>query len=276
MDQDFVGFDRQVFEQCLQNCRLGRPLHTFEQLDSTNSTLWQLIEQGASIGTTVIAAQQAAGRGQWGRQWHSLPGGLYLSVALITPEDSVLKNQAILAEQASLLTLSSAWGLATLLQAWGIPVTLKWPNDLLVAGRKLGGILTETRLHRGQISAAIVGIGLNWRNPVPETGINLQTILAGLPHCPLDSLERLAAIALQGIGQGYKHWQTVGTEGLITYYLPLLQNLGEHVSVQGQKGRVIGVTATGDLRVILEGEAQVEGSPEIHCGPGSIQLRTSL
>lgn len=267
-DPDSVTFDRILYAQYLQTTWAGRPLYTFDILDSTNSTLWQLIDQGAAPGTTVIALQQQAGRGQWGRQWQSWPGGLYLSLALGQP-------LAVPATQMGLLTLSSAWGVATVLRDWGIPVKLKWPNDLLVAGLKLGGILTETRLHQGQLSAAIVGIGLNWQNPVPETGINLQTILAEQPQATLTSLEQLAAMTLQGLERGYQHWQTAGTERLLADYLGLLQNLEEIVTVNDQVARVIGVAASGDLRVRLN-VAGDHPSPEIHCPPGSIHLRTNL
>lgn len=263
-----MTFNRAVYGQSLQTQWAGRPLYTFDTLDSTNSTLWQLIDQGVAPGTAVIASQQQAGRGQWGRQWQSLPGGLYLSLALG-------QSLPVPATQTGLLTLSSAWGVAMVLRDRGIPVKLKWPNDLLVAGLKLGGILTETRLHQGQLSAAIVGIGLNWHNPVPETGINLQQILAEQPQATLTSLEQLAAVTLQGLEQGYQYWQTAGTERLIADYLGLLQNLGEVVTVNHQVGRVIGVAASGDLRVRLAAAGD-SPSPEIHCSPGSIRLRTNL
>lgn len=263
-----MTFNRAVYGQYLQTRWAGRPLYLFDTLDSTNSTLWHLIDQGAAPGTAVIATRQQAGRGQWGRQWQSLPGGLYLSLALG-------QSLPVSATQAGLITLSSAWGVAMALREFGIPVKLKWPNDLLVEGLKLGGILTETRLHQGQLSAAIIGIGLNWQNPVPETGINLQKILAEQPGAALTSLEQLAVVILQGLERGYQHWQTAGTERLIADYLCLLQNLGEVVTVNHQAGRVIGVAASGDLRVRLDA-AEDTPSPEIHCSPGSIRLRTNL
>jgi BirA family transcriptional regulator, biotin operon repressor / biotin---[acetyl-CoA-carboxylase] ligase len=259
----------------LQTRWLGQPLYTFDRVASTNSTLWDLLDRKAPVGTTVIAAQQSAGRGQWGRQWQSPCGGLYLSLAMVTATQ-LQNGQPVLAAETGLLTLSSAWGLATCLRAQGVPVDLKWPNDLMVRGRKLGGILTETRLHQGQVTAAIVGIGLNWKNPVPDTGINLQTLLgeAGSPN--LSSLEALAALTLGGVELGYDHWQTVGAEALISDYLPLLQTLGEAVVVQGQAGTVVGVTTDGQLRVQLHPAAADTTATEVLCLPGSICLRTSL
>lgn len=270
-----MAFDPESFNQHLQTRWLGQPLYTFERLASTNSTLWDLLDREAPLGTTVIAAQQHAGRGQWGRQWQSPLGGLYLSLVMVTAAHPP-HGKPIFANETGLLTLSSAWGIATCLRAQGIPVDLKWPNDLMVTGRKLGGILTETRLYQGQVTAAIVGVGLNWKNAVPETGINLQTILAEQFLPDLSSLEALAALTLQGVELGYDHWQTVGAKILIADYLPLLQTLGEAVVVQGQDGTVVGVAANGELRVQLEPSVAGTTAAEILCSPGSICLGTSL
>jgi len=207
-----LEFNQPQFEQLLQTNQFGRPLYWFDTLASTNSTLWELLNQGAGAGTTVIAAQQQAGRGQWGRQWQSFPGGLYLSVA-------VAPNLA--APQGQQLTLCSAWGIATTLRQYSLPIQLKWPNDLLLHGRKLGGILTETHLRQGQITTAVIGVGLNWANPVPDIGINLKSVLTNQPTPAIDSLERLAAITLEGLELGYQQWQS-GLKTLLPDYLKLL------------------------------------------------------
>ncbi len=103
---------------------------------------------------------------------------------------------------------------------YSLPIQLKWPNDLLLHGRKLGGILTETRLRQGQITTAVIGVGLNWTNPVPETGINLKSVLADQSAPAIHSLEMLAAIALQGLESGYQQWQS--GKNLLPDYLKLL------------------------------------------------------
>lgn len=216
-----MSFDQQQFETSLNTSQFGRPCHFFDILASTNDTLWDLIDQGATPGTAVIAAQQQAGRGQWGRQWQSPLGGLYLSVA-IAPE--------VPAQQSTQLTLASGWGIATILRAHSIPIWLKWPNDLLLYRRKLGGILTETRLHQGQVTVAVIGIGLNWTNSVPAGGINLQA-LTTQPHPSIHSLEELAATTLEGLELGYQHWQTLGTEILPDYLTLLLTDLPEAENV---------------------------------------------
>ena len=178
-----MGFDSQAFHHHLSTQTWGRPLHHYEVLDSTNTKLWELIKQGAKPGTAVIADQQQAGRGQWGRTWESAEGGLYLSVA-IAPRIPV--------QQTAQITVATIWGLATLLLQHHVPVWLKWPNDILVWGQKLGGILTETNIQGDHLQTAVIGIGINWINAVPPQAITLQTILQNQPHSPITSIEKVA------------------------------------------------------------------------------------
>lgn len=273
-------FNQQRFEQALATVPeplsglclpQGIGIHWFTTLPSTNQTLWQLLEQGATFPTVVIAGQQTAGRGQWGRQWQSQAGGLYLSLA-IAPN--------LPASNSAQLTLSSAWGIATALRAYDIPVFLKWPNDLLLLGRKLGGILTETRVHQGQITKAVVGVGVNSSNTVPEPGINLQTFFAQQSSSTVISLEGLAAIVLQGLLWGYQ-CGSQDMEAVLPSYLTLLANQGDTVVINGISGIITGITPNGELRVCLSPDtvntASANGvrSPlptEIVLRPGTISL----
>ncbi|MGB7416285.1 MAG: biotin--[acetyl-CoA-carboxylase] ligase [Thermosynechococcaceae cyanobacterium] len=209
-----MSFDPRLFEQHLKTQTFGHPLHWVEAIPSTNTHLWDLVHQGAAPGTAVIAAQQQSGRGQRGRTWLSAPGGLYLSVSLLDHDSQIQ------ADQTPQLTVCSAWGIAQILRDLEIPVSLKWPNDLLLQGKKLGGILTETTLQGDIITNAIVGIGLNWSNSVPETGIALQSALNDPRQ--IDSLEALAAITLQGLEHGYQRWCTEGIQGILPDYLNLV------------------------------------------------------
>ncbi|MCA1991677.1 MAG: biotin--[acetyl-CoA-carboxylase] ligase [Coleofasciculus sp. S288] len=249
----------------------GMPLHIFETLPSTNQTLWELVDRGAPEGTAVMAAQQTAGRGQWGRQWQSTLGGLYLSLAL-APNLQV--------SHSAQLTLCSAWGIAIALRSYGIPVLLKWPNDLLLQERKLGGILTETRVHQGQINKAVVGVGINWSNDVPESGITLQSFCKEQLNPVINSLERLAAIVIQGLLSGYQCWLEKGINILLPSYLELLDSKGHPVTVDGNPGIVTGVTPSGELRVrtnfLTEAAVAPISAPasatEIYLKPGTISL----
>ncbi|PSB08958.1 biotin--[acetyl-CoA-carboxylase] ligase [filamentous cyanobacterium CCP1] len=252
-------------------------VHLFEQVASTNTIAWDLLRQEEPAGTVVIALAQTAGRGQWGHQWQSSVGGLYLSLG-IRPNLPV--------EQAGQLTLSSAWGVAMALRGWGIPVQIKWFNDLVIGDRvindrgmhdrnsirKLGGILAETRIAQGRIQQAVIGVGMNWQNSVPEVGISLQTVLATQssfrPTPSIDSLEILAAIVLQGLRLGYTYWQRVDSFVCAAAYEELLVNLGQTIAFQGKRGVISGITPTGQLRIRVEGAIDAE----VCLPPGAVSL----
>ena len=249
----------------MEEFRAMRPkfaIHLFKTLDSTNSELWGLLAAGAPAGTVVIAEQQTAGRGQWGRQWRSADGGVYLSLA-IEPE--------LAATDSLQLTLCSAWGIAIALQNLGLPVGLKWPNDLVIKGCKLGGVLTETRTGQAAITQVVIGVGLNWSNPTPDLGINLQTIFAENPAPGLKNIEKLVAVVLRGILQGHLFCRQVGFDAFIAAYEPLLVNIGQVVQVNGHSGVVVGVNTQGALRISLSVDDDAS-TAEIALPPGAITL----
>jgi BirA family biotin operon repressor/biotin-[acetyl-CoA-carboxylase] ligase len=263
-----VEFDQQSLEKSLHLGRkqpyLTYALHIFDSLPSTNQKVWELVEKGAKPGCVVIATQQTAGKGQWGRQWISPTGGLYLSVA-IAPKLEVANSYQ--------LTLASAWGIASQLRKLDISVGIKWPNDLVLDGRKLGGILTETKIHQGKINQAVIGVGINWKNPVPETGINLQSWQTTQHFYPISGLEMLTATVLLGIESGLECLNNEGINTLLPQYLDLLKNIGDQVYVNNLLGTVIGVSPQGNLRLrMVEDNVNTLITPEISVEPGTISL----
>lgn len=240
------------------------PIFCFDRLVSTNQTAWELLEQGKPPGTVAIAIEQTGGRGQWGRQWQSNQGGLYLSktVALQLP-----------ASDQAQLTLCCAWGIATVLRDRNLPLHLKWPNDLILNHRKLGGILTETKVSNQLITQAVIGVGINWANPVPDIGINLQTFFADFPPpSPIQSLEFLAALVLQGLNLGLENLSSDRINEVLTAYSKLLTCLGKEISVSGTTGMIVGVTVAGNLRVKLKSTLENSFCQEIDLQPGTISL----
>lgn len=236
--------------------------HIYEEVTSTNTELWRRLDQGATSGTVVLAVRQRSGRGQRGHQWQSPAGGLYLSLALEPDLPLTLSSQ---------FTLASAWGVASSLSNLSLPVRLKWPNDLVVAQQKLGGILTETRVEAGKIRAVVIGIGLNWVNPVPVGGISLQQLCPEGLSYPLNTVENLAAVVLYGLIQGYIYWQSQGTDALLAAYCNQLVNLGQMVSVNGHLNQVTGITPEGRIQLrphCPEGEL----AAVLELEPGEISL----
>jgi BirA family transcriptional regulator, biotin operon repressor / biotin---[acetyl-CoA-carboxylase] ligase len=263
-----VEFNQQLVVNALTAEReypyLPFSLHIFDSLSSTNQTLWDLLNQGAKPGCVVIATQQTAGRGQWGRQWVSPSGGLYLSVAISPKLEATDSYQ---------LTLASAWGIVAQLRKCGVSVGIKWPNDLVLDGRKLGGILTETKIHKGQITQAVIGVGINWANPVPETGINLELWQGSQDFRPIPCLEMLTSTVLLGIESGLECLTSEGISILLSRYVDLLTNMGDEVYVNNLLGTVVGVTPQGNLRLKIAGYNTKELiRPEISVEPGTISL----
>jgi BirA family transcriptional regulator, biotin operon repressor / biotin---[acetyl-CoA-carboxylase] ligase len=162
----------------------------------------------------------------------------------------------------------------TLVPALIPSVRLKWPNDLLLQGRKLGGILTESRLRGGIIHQAVIGLGLNWCNPVEPPAINLDSIRLTEPHGRIGSLEELAAIALQGLTLGYCHWcqGQPPLAPLIASYESLLSGLNQPVEISNPTpiskptlGTLEGITLSGELKVSVNHET-------LRFPPGTIHL----
>lgn len=121
----------------------------------------------------VVSRRQRHGHGQQGRPWLSPAGGLWLSAAFPWPADPAV---------AAPLGLAVAEGLARQLEPLGVAVQIKWPNDLLVDGAKLAGLLPRLRWRGGAVRWAQVGVGLNGRNAVPPGAVNLATALGHRHH----------------------------------------------------------------------------------------------
>lgn len=172
--------------------RLGTRFHYFTELDSTNTRARELAENGAPEGEIVIAESQTQGRGRLGRRWESPPfSNLYLSVVL---------RPSLPPKHAPQITLAAAVALVETVGSFlPRPVAIKWPNDILIDGKKLAGILTEAACAAERIEYVILGIGLNLNyraEAMPEplrqkatsmadmAGKNLsrETVLARLIH----------------------------------------------------------------------------------------------
>jgi len=141
--------------RALLEARLGAwpgAIEHFETLGSTSDHLRSRAREGAPQWSVALADEQTAGRGRHGRSWVSPRGGLYLSV-LLRPD--------LPAERGALLPLAVAVAACEAVDELGLRAQIKWPNDLVIGDRKLGGILVEATSDGGRLESAIIGIGIN-------------------------------------------------------------------------------------------------------------------
>jgi BirA family biotin operon repressor/biotin-[acetyl-CoA-carboxylase] ligase len=156
-------------ERMLDTKRIGKKILFFEEVDSTNNKAKQ-ISLEENDGTVVVSEKQTSGRGRRGREWHSPKGGIYISFIL---------KPNISPEKAPQLTLVSSLALVETLNDMNntLDAKIKWPNDVLIRGKKVSGILTELSADMEKINYIVVGVGVNLSTDssnLPETGTSLK------------------------------------------------------------------------------------------------------
>jgi BirA family biotin operon repressor/biotin-[acetyl-CoA-carboxylase] ligase len=160
-----------MLKQRLKGSFFGKRIYHFFKTDSTNRVALELGHAGEPEGAVVLAEEQTAGRGRAGHSWHSERAvGIYVTL-LLRPKLAPV--------QAPLLTMMAGLSAHAAVEAvTGLAVDLKWPNDLMVRGKKVGGILTEMHADPGQVQFVVVGIGLNVNQEnFPSEIVNLATSL---------------------------------------------------------------------------------------------------
>jgi BirA family biotin operon repressor/biotin-[acetyl-CoA-carboxylase] ligase len=168
----------------LDTRRLGRQVLVFDRLPSTNTLAAELAAAGAAEGLALLADEQTSGRGQHGRSWLAEPGDCVLLSVLLYPPPA-LRQPAMLTAWAAVSVC------AVVRELVGRQARIKWPNDVLLSGRKVCGILIEQSVHSGRL-ATVAGIGLNVRQ-TPEAlaaaGLPEATSLSALSPTPLNTAD---------------------------------------------------------------------------------------
>lgn len=219
--------------------QIGEPHVRLEETESTNDVARGLVREGAAHGTTVSTEHQTAGKGRQGRGWSATTGAIAVSVVVREGVDSLLPLRA---------------GLAVA-QLAGPAARVKWPNDVLIDGRKVAGILVET-----EGDAAIVGIGVNAAVEVDDLPEDVQaragTLGLGLDEVPeaLDELLALLADTLE-LTPAEVVGALAARDGLV----------GQSVRWGGGEGTAAGIAGDGRLRVTLDdgSETRLDGG-EVH------------
>ena len=243
----------------------GSHLLYFDVIGSTNVEAKKQAENGAPEGLLVVADKQEAGRGRRGRSWTSPAGANIFMTLLLRPR--------FVPEKASMVTLVMAVSVAQgITDISGLPAKIKWPNDIVMNGKKVVGILTEMSAQFDYINHIVVGIGINVHNEefpeeIAKTASSLllecghQIHRASLIEAFLEEFERLYAVYLE----------TEDMSGLQKEYDSLLVNRGRQVRVLDPKepfeGKAMGITKKGELivdtwesrKLVSSGEVSVRG-----------------
>lgn len=227
-------------------CLVGSNIHVLAETTSTNDILDRWARDGAAEGTVVFAESQTRGRGRLGRAWHSPAGrGLWFSL-LLRPR---IHPQAI-----TRITIATAAAVArALAMESGLPIRIKWPNDLMLEGRKLGGILTELSAETDGVKHVIVGIGIDVNQVAADFPPDVRKVATSLCIAagqPMDRA-RLAAALLCELDKDYRRLREGRFAEVAEDWEQLCSTLGKHVRIQTGGRRLFGVAETIDAEGAL-------------------------
>jgi BirA family transcriptional regulator, biotin operon repressor / biotin---[acetyl-CoA-carboxylase] ligase len=219
--------------------RLGR-------VDSTQAVAFALAADGAADRTVVVAQAQTAGRGRRGRLWLDEPGASLLTSIILRPR----------LEPARLPTLSLAAGVAVveaLERVTGLKPRLKWPNDVLVDGRKLAGILLESRI--GPSALVVLGIGVNLAQRVFPADLAERATSVRLATGRRVDADALLTALLESLDTWRTRLETEGWAPIRERWRTLTETLGRRVSIDGVEGVAVDVDEDGAL-IVAEGDVR--------------------
>jgi BirA family biotin operon repressor/biotin-[acetyl-CoA-carboxylase] ligase len=226
-----------MLRQRLKGGLFGKRIYHFFKVDSTNRVALDLGHAGEPEGAVVLAEEQTAGRGRAGHVWHSeRASGIYVTL-LVRPKLSPV--------QAPLLTMMAGLAAHAAIQAQiGATVDLKWPNDLLIGGKKVGGILTEMHAEPSQIQFVIVGIGLNVnQEKFPGELAAIATSLRAETGKSQSRLELLVRL-LREFESGYNRFLAEGPAHVVERFAATSSyTQGKRVRVANGKDSFTGITA---------------------------------
>lgn len=226
------------------------PLLLLDQTDSTNAEARRRAEAGETGTLWIAARRQTGGRGRRGRAWESDTGNLFATLLMTTPRPPA---------EAAQVTFVAALAVADLLDAYAPPslVTIKWPNDVMLAGDKASGVLVESGAHPSGGLWLAVGIGVNLAHAPTGTerpATALAHHLRGDVSAP-PSVEVAAARLAEAFAIWLERWETLGFEPILDAWRARTSGLdGPAVARLGQEnveGRAEGVAADGALRLRL-------------------------
>jgi BirA family biotin operon repressor/biotin-[acetyl-CoA-carboxylase] ligase len=227
---------------------LGRAWRHIASVGSTNDEAAAWARAGAPAGAVVVADEQTRGRGRLGRRWHSPPGeSLYLSVVLRPP---------LPPHRVPPLTLAAGVAVAEALIASDVMPSLKWPNDVLIDGKKVAGILTEMSADVDRVHHLVVGIGVNLNvRRFPDELAAIATSVLQARGTPVVRAE-LAAVLCARLEHWFDQFVADGAAGVVAAWKQHARFFGQRVHVSAGRDQLDGVAEDveddGALRLRLD------------------------
>ena len=271
VDQTEEVYNQADIQSRLKTKWVGQPLLFFDSIDSTNIRAKQEAEQGAESGRLGVADKQTAGRGRRGRGWES-PSGINIYYTLLLKPDFA-------ADCAPMLTLVMALAVAKGIRQTlrrdseeAAKVGIKWPNDIVVDGKKVCGILTEMSMEQSYIQHIVIGVGINVRKQeFPE---EIRDKAAAIDEqCGFRiSRSQLIADIMEAFEEDYAIFlQTHDLKGLRASYAKLLVNQDREVCVLDPKGEYRGIARGINDQGELLVERQDGNIEEVYAGEVSVR-----
>jgi BirA family biotin operon repressor/biotin-[acetyl-CoA-carboxylase] ligase len=235
----------------LHTKRFGQVVHYHESVTSTQEIAHRFALDGALEGTLIIADEQVKGRGRLGRAWHSPKGtGIWMSIIL---------RPAIPPQQAPQLTLLAAVSMVkAIIRVTNIQPEIKWPNDILINGKKIVGILTELQAEADRVNSVIIGMGINVNTAEVNFPADILDRATSLRVVHGEALSRSALVKalLEEMEKLYDTYLDEGFPFIKVMWESYAASLGKMITARTLKGELYGlakgITAEGSL--ILEDE----------------------
>ncbi len=252
-----MNWNEKLLKEKLAGQFIGHKLHYFAEIGSTNDEAFRLGIEGAPEGTVVIADSQTKGRGRMHRIWHSPAGSNIYTSIILRPH--------LPPEEAPLISMVAGVAVAeTLTQYCPGKIELKWPNDVLVKGKKICGILAQMKTAAEDVDFVVVGIGINVNirgNQFPAEVLEIATSLS-LETGQEISRQDLIIKLFENFAKWYRKLLQNGFAAIKEKWLNLAPMIGQNVQVihfyETIQGQAIGIDDAGSLIIVsVQGEKMV-------------------
>lgn len=235
-------------KDALNTSYIGKEIHYFREVDSTNEVAKELAKEGAPEGTVVIAEKQRKGKGRGGKLWISPIGGAWMSI--------ILRPDTLPINAPQLTFTAGVAAAKTIKEEYGIPVGIKWPNDILIEDKKVCGILTEISTERDSIDYIIAGIGIDANVDLDLLPPELREETTSLKSVLEEEISRMKLVRkfLENFEETYNQFNQGNFQKILQKWRKYSKTIGSNVEIRKGteviQGEAVGVNREGAL--ILE------------------------